>query len=98
MAKKLGTFSTASTSNSIKVADQFTHVFTVNVTNYVSPTNVRIEFSYDNLIWYNVTDYDYVITGNDTYNLIVTKNLPISNLRFVFVSGESDCEVLYLNY
>lgn len=98
MAKNLGEFTSASVSEIIKCADQRTHVFTVVATNVVSTVNVRIEYSYDDVTYYNVTDYDYEITEDDTYNLIVTKNLPVTFLRFRYVSGTGDLQVKYLNY
>ena len=98
MAKNLGTFSTPSTSNAIVVNNQRTHRFNVISTNVVDSITVRLEFTEDKINWHNVTNYDYIITSDTTTNLITTDVLPVSFLRFVYVSGTSDLKVIYTNY
>ena len=99
MAKNLGDFTSVSTSEEIRCNDQRTHVFSVVSTGVSGTIKVRIENSYDRINWYNVDqDGDYEITTNETHNLIVTKNLPVANLRFRFVSGTGTLNVKYLNY
>lgn len=98
MTINLGEINSGSTSDRVISSDERTKVFSVTVTDYVSLVKVRIEYSYDNLSWENVTDYDYEITGNDTYNLIVTNILPTANLRFNYISGDATLNVRYINY
>lgn len=98
MATKLGTFSTPSNSDSIQVNNQRTHRFNIVSTNIVDLVVVRIEYSDIDNIWHNVTSYDCEITENTTTNLIVTNVFPSNFLRFVYVSGTADLEVVYTNY
>ena len=98
MTFNLGEISSGSISDRIVSNNERTKVFTVAVTDYVSLVKVRVEYSYDNITWENVTSYDYEITANDTYNLIVTEVLPTANLRFNYVSGDATLNVRYINY
>lgn len=97
MANDIGVFTTASTSGIISGNDGKFHNFILTVTNYVSLTKVRIEYTIDKINWYNVTDYDYEISANGNYNLIINENLTVGNLRFVYVSGNATIQVYYNN-
>lgn len=98
MAINLGIFSTSSASKIIQVSNQKTHKFRVLSTNVSPSITVRIEFSDDKVNWDNVTTYDCVITENKTTNLITTDVFPVNFLRFVYVSGTGDADVIYTNY
>jgi hypothetical protein len=97
MANDLGVFTNTSNSDIIGGNDGVFHNFILIVSNYTKPTKVRIEYTIDKINWYNVTDYDYEITGNGSYNLVVNENLTVGNLRFVYVSGDATIQVYYNN-
>lgn len=98
MAKNLGTFTTASVSEIIKVSNQKTHIFTVTSTNVTSTVLVRIEFSNDDIDYYNVAEFDYKISEDGIDNLSVTENVPVNFLRFRYLSGTGILNVSYTNY
>lgn len=98
MAINLGSFSTPSNSKIIDVNNQKTHKFKIRSSNIIGSVVVRIEDSDDKNNWDNVTSSDCQITKDTVTNLIITEVLPVNNLRFVYVSGTGDLEVVYTNY
>lgn len=98
MGKNLGVFDSPKVSDKISVNNNRTHNFKIVATGVSGSVLVRIESSINNQDYANVTDYDYEIAADGTYNLIITPNHVASSLRFRFVSGTGDLQVNYLNY